>query len=467
MSLAWKKTSLRGELTALTTLSTLVASATSAWNSASLLLTAAAAATTSAPELAAQIVTAGVKEGINLAADALQVGFSTLVIYPNKLDVQRAKVKERLAYYEGQLEMMQGQRDERVPSTNAQRIHTLEQSIADTSLAEGDITDTSDAEVMLALYQPRDDSLTETIKRVQSLVDKLTEQDRMMAVPSLQTAFPLSSFISLLQESFGDTLDPHRPQFGREAITGGVVILVSANNITDFLAGFKRLADMMNNFKLKVLATALQNQLTTKRSPLVVGGTGVGQFPDWQSLTLARLLGMEKTVADLKAKAIAFTAGASSPSLTRLAATVAAAITEATALQTAAADLLNTVAGANVSVSILAIPPADGNTTFSAFGQTYTMPSATYGTDGFVNAVRSAASGTTDNYVAGIVFFCGAPIPGVANLLPGSAGTSPLSPEILGSLSSSGAIGAVVSAVRTAVATVNTATGPINLVLKT
>lgn len=462
MALQWKTASLAAEVTALTSLATAVTAGVGVVNTAVGLATTLSAALPALATVGAEAASLAARTAVETAAAALQFGISTCIIYPQKLDVQRAQLREKIAYFEAQLEQMQKQRPVRVESQAARQRATLEQSILDTAAAvAGD-----DDDVLAALApHSQKDSLRSNIERVQSLLTKLNEQDRYMAVPSLDTTFPFASFVNLLEDSFNDQFDTHRPQFDRSFITGGLVLLVSANNVAEFVRSLQALADFMRNLKLRTTADAFANTLNIRRPE--GGGAGSGQFPDWENLTLARLLGLETTITDLKAKAKAITFGAPSAKLIRYLAMVTNAVNDTISLQTQLNNLLTTIAGANASVAVLAVPPADGERTFSAFGQSFTLPNGTYGTDGFVEAIRNAKGAPTDNFVAGVVLFTGSPLPGIANLIPGYSSVSPINPELLGTLSSTGAIGAVVAAIQAAVATVNTTTGSISAVIRT
>jgi hypothetical protein len=147
------------------------------------------------------------------------------------------------------------------------------------------------------------------------------------------------------------------------------------------------------------------------------------KFPDWTSVNLLQLFGLEKEVQNMKKQLKSAYLGKSvvdtiQDAVNNFTSTVGALTAGINSLLSA----IDALGNANVSAQFLYIPPVDGVTTITVAGNQYTLPKATYGNAGFIDILRSATNAPTDSFVAGFVCMVGSGIPGVATLFDGATG---------------------------------------------
>lgn len=473
MALAWE-TKTAGPMAAAAVAgqaATLTASVVPALAAASTALTTAAALGTTVLDnvsgLASQTLATTATAAANLILDTLDwAPAHTCAVYPTAIDVQRAKLKERITYLEEQVEKMRAQRVSAPGNAGSQRYIGARATLA-AALDESAL----DADEVLASVAPlgpsvRPNSLDESIMAASAVLSVLRLQDRRMANPSMPVTYPFSSWLNDLEESFGDTADRNRPIISETTLTGGVVLLVSANSIAAFAEAVQSLATVLRFPKMARAATAMYSAQTYKR-PLPAVRSGVGKSPDWlHNFKLSRLFGLEADIADFRRKMNSLSYAAPSTQLTRYITMASAAITDATDMAQSLIAGVTAIASASVSVHALVIPPADGTTTISfPGGSTYTIPNGTYGTTGYMRALRNATNGPTGDYVAGVAFFTSFPLPGLTALIPGFDGVSPIDPQVLLRAVNEPAAATIISAITNGVNTITASTGTLRTAL--
>lgn len=323
----------------------------------------------------------------NAMTDFLGQGFYVLIVYPQTLDWSGAKIRESL---------------EGVESTIS-RYETAKRSGAPIDEAK-----------LASLYEEQ----------------ARLRRDLELAKTDLPLEFPYSSWVDLVARSFDDPADSRRPKFGSSAILAGAAVVIGANGVSEFATALKGL---LNVFKAKALARRVDLAaavLGLNRTP-IENRTGIHQPPDWNSWTLARLFGLEKTIDTLRLTANSMTVSTSSTAtkIINYISTVVAALDGANTAMKNTFDLLGALALANASAQVLYIPAVEGDRTLTVQGTSFSVPNCTYGNAGFIRMLRSATNAPTERYVAGVVILTGVAIPGLANLL-GTLGVPGFSSDV-------------------------------------
>lgn len=257
------------------------------------------------------------------------------------------------------------------------------------------------------------------IERESTVLEGLL-RDRYFTKTDRPFVFPTSAVLDVLEDSVYDIGDAKRPTFGPTSLVTAGVVIAGADRLEDLLATVRTIAAIFRQKKLARQVDYLANlaALVAAGKP-VTTRRGSHAPPDWNSASLATALGLEGAVDEIRAR-VAQLAPSPSPALTAaiaFASDIAGAARTAVDAGVAVAAALSALAGADVAVDLLYIPPVDGNRVISVGGDNVTIPNGTYGVNGFIRALREATDPPEHQYSMALVLLAGAPTPGLAGLL--------------------------------------------------
>lgn len=342
-------------------------------------------------------------------------GISMLIVTPQRVDYGRARLREQLtaartAYgtAEKELDALETQPDVRILLGAAERKSRAAQ-----------------------IVRARD-----TLNAANREIALLDRADRL-AGSDLRVSFPWSEFQATVERSFTDLGDYSRPQFSSSSAVAGVVYVVGSDSLTDFAGVLSSLASWANSKPLGRQAASIQRLLdgTSQRQR-----TGTPhESPDWQAITLARALGIEKEIDALRASTASMglsTLTGSSATAGRVAqylANVIAALEESVAVSEDLLSAVQAIPGLLPKAQTLYIPPVDGERVVATnTGGSYRAPNITAGVDGFVSALQEAAGAPRAQWCAGIVFLVGVPLGIDATALTQAAVNDPAVQALIG-----------------------------------
>lgn len=434
----WEQRTLRGALpasalSALGTVSTAVSAAKNINNAV------ATAATTSLPLIVGSALDIGataIRAGADTIVDTMNVGLYSLLVYPRKVDVARARYTEEIAILKQRKAALEAQRAPREFRRGFEEGRRM--ALATASVDEFGFPETDDIDEQLS-ENFENNSLEDAIRQVDARIRERQRQIKFLADPGLELYFPYSSFVNLVEQSFYDTADSRRPTFSTATLVGGAVVMVSADKIYEFAKVLQSLATILRVPKLARQASMYTNFFVHRRLDTGLRAAA-GAFPDWNSWTLSRALGLDKELQDIRKAAYSLGGPVLFPA--KLAANIAkvnAAMEQSLSALSEALELINQLANADVGVHVLPIPPVDGTKVINVFGQQYNVPNGTYGNEGFLRIMKETPNFPKGNYVAGLVILIPSPVPGLASIIPGMDALSSFDTEtLLGRIRSGG-----------------------------
>lgn len=385
---------------------------------------------------ALQVTRTAVTAGVDALLGPLGTGLYAAIVYPTKLDIQRIKVREEIAVADAEIERLRSQLSNPDFKLSMATIPNFESLDGDTIAAE-------------TAAMQGNNTIFDRISDLISARFQLIELERRMEDPGFQLSYSYSDFVNSVELSFSDPLDPRRPKFGDATIVGGGVVLIYADKIADFHQALANFLTFFKKPKLARRAEAISKFLTGRKALVKSTRQGIGQQPDWWSWTIARLLGIEEEIDKMRLAAYAIGGSATiNEKVATFLAEMESVITNASGAITAFSSLFSTLASADVGVAVLPIPPIDGERQVNVAGRRFTIPNATYGTEGFVRVMREATGAPTANYVAGLVILVPEAVPGLLALLGISEVSSIDTQTILGKLLTEGQVDSVILLIR-------------------
>lgn len=454
----WEKRELKGNVAAYAVFAESVGAACTTANTvASAIAGIAATAVPTIAEAAYLAAHNAAKEGVDILLSPLSTGLYFLMVYPKKLDWQRAKLKETIAKVDATVETLKNQRQ---PGAFRRGFSQgADERLLGTSLTQID-SDLADVETELKAMS--NNSLEETIEKLSAAQTQLMIKEYMMADEGVPTTFTYSDFLERVESSFDDPLDPRRPQLADTTVCGGAAIMVYADGLKDFYDALNAFAQFFKMPKLDRETRAISKFFAGKKRLEITKRGGMGRFPDWWSVSIARLLGVESEIEKVRKAAYNIGVDATIPQkyakfLAYAGETLASSVKATTDLAT----LISRIANLNAGVAVLPIAPVDGDKTIKILGTSYTVPNATYGKDGFMRVLKSAPGAPTAKFVAGFVILVPSPLTGLESLLPGLDNVSFLDIDTLYSRIGSGRVDQLIALTRAAVTACQVQLAPI------
>lgn len=378
----------------------------------------ATAATLDIPGIATAVAREALKAATDQVLSPLGAGLYVLPVYPRNIDLQRVQLETEIGELTAILDDLRN-------AAGAPSGYKVSLSAATKKLAKdmsfqyfqaGVSAETREAVVERALADQA--TVASVTSALAQRIARLKETLSQMADPGIPTSFTYGDFVDAVALSFDDPLDPRRPKFDSATVVGGGIVIVHADRIEDFMQALQRLARFFRARKMERYCAASSRVLNGDVGVRPIDTLGIGRPPNWWSWTLARLIGIDKDVDRIRNAAYTLLPNRTVSNkyaeyLTRTAAAVTETITAANDLAT----LITTLATPDVGAAVLPILPVEGTKQVTLFGETYTLPNATYGNAGFVNALRSASDPPQSRFVAGVVIYVPSPVPGLINFL--------------------------------------------------